>query len=127
MNAKTSERDFRAFLADLELLREGRFRMTKQQFRNALKRSIGATKDYADGCWIPFQDSPLDYILSRSHVEQKLELIKLCIRLGERSAKAKQNERREGSDRPLQKSATADSPSGEDEGLHSSPNAGSGG
>lgn len=69
-------------LLNFEWFRHGALKMTRQQFRNALKRSIGATKDYADGCWKHFQDAPLHYICSRSNVEQKLELIKLCMKLG---------------------------------------------
>ena len=69
-------------LAALRVLRDGSFEMTRQQFRNALKRSIGASKDYADGCWVPFQDSPMHYICSRTDEAQSLELVRLCMELG---------------------------------------------
>lgn len=77
-----SQRSEEAFLSDLHRLRNGSFKMTRQQFRNCLKRSIGATKGYSDGCWKHFQDAPLHYICSRSHKEQQLELVRVCLRLG---------------------------------------------
>lgn len=71
-------------LETFERFRNGAFAMTRQRFRNALKRSIGASKHYADGCWNNFQDSPLHYICSRSDQKQKLELIALCMKLSQR-------------------------------------------
>jgi hypothetical protein len=63
-------------------LRKGSFKITRQKFRNALKRSIGANKEYADGCWGSFLDSPLHYICSRSSDKQGEELIRVCMKLG---------------------------------------------
>jgi hypothetical protein len=68
-------------LSSLHEIRNGSFKVTRQMFRNSLKRSIGATKDYADGCCRHFQDSPLHYICSRSHTDQQLELVRLCLKL----------------------------------------------
>lgn len=66
-------------LAIIEHLRDGGFAMTRQKFRNCLKRSIGANKEYADGCWADFQDAPIHYICSRSNLEQKYELIRTML------------------------------------------------
>ncbi len=70
-------------------LRHGSFEMSRQQFRNALKRSIGACSQYADGCWNHFRDAPVHYICSRTDREQKLELIRVCMKL-ERRVKAQE-------------------------------------
>jgi hypothetical protein len=69
-------------LTQLHRLRAGAFRVTKQRFRNALRRSIGATPDYADPLWRHFQDSPLHYICSRTDQAQQLELVRVCLALG---------------------------------------------
>jgi len=73
-------------LSHLHQLRDGAFRVTKQRFRNALKRSIGATPDYADPLWRHFQDSPLHYICSRTDRAQQLELVKACMALGRKQS-----------------------------------------
>jgi hypothetical protein len=57
-------------------LRDGAARMTKQEFRNCLKRSIGADKDYADGCRRHFQDNPAAYLASRTPQVQSEELLR---------------------------------------------------
>ena len=51
---------------DLKLMRKGVHRMTKQDFRDSLKRSIDANEEYADGCWCLFMDSPMWYMTSRN-------------------------------------------------------------
>lgn len=76
---KLSEEDV---LAILTQVRNGSFLVTRRRFRNALKRSIGAHPNYADGCYKYFADSPLHYICSRTSNDQKLELIRICLRLG---------------------------------------------
>ena len=64
------------------MVRKGSLLMSQQQFRNCLKRSIGAAKDYADGCWNGFQDSPMHYMASRVPLSQGKELFKKCLELG---------------------------------------------
>ena len=72
-------------LGTLHILRRGAQKMTKQQFRNALKRSIGADKEYAAGAWIQFQDSPMHYLCSRNPQEQAMELVKIMMKLGQKN------------------------------------------
>jgi hypothetical protein len=71
-------------LETLFQFQRGLYRMTRQQFRNCLRRSIGATMDYADECWVPFQNNSVGYICSRTHLAQQLELIKVCMKLGKK-------------------------------------------
>lgn len=77
-----NKKEIREMKHYLCLFKAGFYCITKQKFRNALKRSIGANKDYADGCWIAFQNSPMFYVLSRTDKAQTNELIKLCVKLG---------------------------------------------
>ncbi len=72
------------------MVRKGSLEMSKQQFRNCLKR-IGATKDYADGCWNNFQDSPMHYMASRTPLYQGKVLFDKCLELG-RLQKRKEEE-----------------------------------
>ena len=69
-------------IEQLQRLQRGIHRMTRQQFRNALRRSLRADKSYADGCWIPFQDNPLGYLCTRRPQVQAEELIRVALRLG---------------------------------------------
>lgn len=67
-------------IEDVRTLKLGVDDMTLQQFRNALKRSIGANKDYADGCWIPFMNDPLGYLATRNPQKQSEELIRVALK-----------------------------------------------
>src|ERR1019366_9073798 len=62
-------------------LRDGAARMTRQQFRNCLKRSIGSNKDYADGVWIPFQDNPAAFLAHRTPQSQSRELLRVILEI----------------------------------------------
>jgi len=64
------------------IVRKGSLEMSKQQFRNCLKRSIGANKYYADLCWKDFQDSPMHYMASRTPLYQGKVLFDKCLKLG---------------------------------------------
>jgi len=55
-------------------------KITRKQFRNALKRSIGATADYADGCWNTFQDNPLGYLATRNPQSQSEALLRIALK-----------------------------------------------
>jgi hypothetical protein len=66
----------------LQQLRCGIGKITMQQFRDALKRSINANKDYADKCWDMFQKTPMYYICARHPLTEGIELVELLLRLG---------------------------------------------
>lgn len=68
-------------LALCHRLRDGAGRMTRQQFRNSLKRSIGATKDYADGCWRSFQDNPAAFLAHRNPQTQSHDLLRVMLEI----------------------------------------------
>lgn len=70
-----------AALAICHRLRDGAARMTRQQFRNCLKRSIGADKGYADNCRRHFQDNPAAYLASRTPQTQSIELLRVIFRI----------------------------------------------
>lgn len=65
-----------AVLEIVNRLARGVARMTKRQFCESLKRSIGATEDYADGCWVAFQDNPAAYLANRNPQTQSLGLLR---------------------------------------------------
>jgi hypothetical protein len=69
-------------LEDLKQFVRGANRMTRQQFRNVLRKSIGAWKDYADGCFISFKDNPAGYVTTRNPDTQGRCLIERCMELG---------------------------------------------
>jgi len=69
-------------LRELHILNRGAALMTKQQFRNALSRSIGASKDYADGCFNSFKDNPMGYLTSRNPPQQAHALIRRMMIIG---------------------------------------------
>jgi hypothetical protein len=62
-------------------LRDGAARMTRQQFRNCLKRSIGAGKDYADGVWISFENNPAAFLAHRQPQSQSHELLRVLLEI----------------------------------------------
>ncbi|HEY3379728.1 MAG TPA: hypothetical protein VGL77_19815 [Armatimonadota bacterium] len=81
LNHDSLEAEGILLLDRLNTLRRGIDLMTRQQFRNALKRSIGADKDYADGCWIAFVNYPLGYLTTRNPSRQAVELIRVALKL----------------------------------------------
>jgi hypothetical protein len=70
-------------LEDLKQFIHGSNRMTRQQFRNVLRKSIGASKDYADGCLNSFRDNPAGYVITRNPDVQGRYLIERCMELGD--------------------------------------------
>jgi len=56
--------------------------MSKQRFRNCLKRSIGAEKEDADRRYNIFYDNPLSYVCRTSNMDHSLELIRVMWNLG---------------------------------------------
>lgn len=62
-------------------LRNGAARMTKQEFRNCLKRAIRANKEYADGVRVHFQDNPAAFLAHRSPQSQSVELLKVILEI----------------------------------------------
>lgn len=76
-----AETEEAAALAICHRLRDGAARMTRQQFRNCLKRSIGAGKDYADNCRRHFQDNPAAYLASRTPQTQSTELLRVILKI----------------------------------------------
>jgi len=68
-------------LALCHRLRDGAARMSRQQFRNSLNRSIGATKDYADGCWVSFQNNPAAFLAHRNPQTQSHDLLRVILEI----------------------------------------------
>ena len=68
-------------LVACQRLREGASRMSPEAFRGCLKRSIGASKDYADVCWVSFQDDPVGYLASRNPQSQSREIIRVILEI----------------------------------------------
>lgn len=62
-------------------LRDGAARMTRQQFRDSLKRSIGATKDYADANWVSFQNNPAAFLAHRNPQSQSEDLLNVILEI----------------------------------------------
>lgn len=62
-------------------LRDGAARMTRQQFRNSLNRSIGATKDYADANWVSFQNNPAAFLAHRNPQTQSHDLLRVILEI----------------------------------------------
>lgn len=69
----------RELLNICHLIWDGSCRVTQQDFRDALSRSILASAQYADENYIPFRDNPLGYLTTRNPSAQSPELIKLII------------------------------------------------
>ena len=63
---------------DLKRLSRGVHRISFKEFDQALAQSIGATTDYSRGCWVPFQDNPLGYMVSRRPEKQGELLLDLA-------------------------------------------------
>ena len=68
-------------LAICHRLRDGAARMTRQQFRNCLKRAIGADADYADNVWISFENNPAAFLAHRNPESQSIELIRVILEI----------------------------------------------
>ena len=68
-------------LALCHRLRDGAARMTRQQFRNALTRSIGSTKDYSDNVRPNFQDNPAAFLAHRNPQSQSEELLRVILEI----------------------------------------------
>jgi len=79
VNGSAAEID--SALALCHRLRDGAARMTRQQFRNCLKRSIGANKDYADGVRVSFQNNPAAFLAHRNPQTQSQELLRVILEI----------------------------------------------
>jgi hypothetical protein len=55
--------------------------MTKEQFRECLKRSINADADYADGVINHFRDNPAAFLAHRSPQTQSTELLRVLLEI----------------------------------------------
>lgn len=80
-------------LAFCHRLRDGAARMTRQQFRNCLKRAIGADKDYADGVWISFQNNPAAFLAHRNPQSQSEEVLRVILEITQPPTLTAQRER----------------------------------
>lgn len=67
-------------LAALHLIWDGTERVTRAEFRAALKQSIGADSDYADLCYTRFKDNPAGYLTSRQPQSQSIALLDLILK-----------------------------------------------
>ncbi len=76
-----SASEIESALALCHRLRDGAARMTRQQFRNCLKRSIGANKDYADGVRVSFQNNPAAFLAHRNPQTQSQELLRVILEI----------------------------------------------
>ena len=79
--ASGSAAEIDSALALCHRLRDGAARMTRQQFRNCLKRSIGADKDYADGVRASFQNNPAAFLAHRNPQTQSQELLRVILKI----------------------------------------------
>lgn len=68
-------------LALCHRLRDGAARMTRQQFRNCLKRAIGADKSYSDQIIVHFRDNPAAFLAHRNPQSQSEELLKVILKI----------------------------------------------
>jgi hypothetical protein len=66
-------------LQDLEDVFRGFGKITIDEFRAVLKETIGASRDYADGCWGPFVSCPIGYCASRQPIIQGTKLTQLAL------------------------------------------------
>lgn len=60
-------------------LRNGAARMTKQQFRDCLKRAIDADADYSDNVRVQFQNNPAAFLAHRNPQSQSEELLAVLL------------------------------------------------
>ena len=81
MHRKATKRAVADALEICHRLRNGAARMTRQQFRNALKKAIGADKDYADNVRVHFQNNPAAFLAHRQPQSQSTELLKVVLRI----------------------------------------------
>ncbi len=77
----TSDKEIESALSLCHRLQSGAAKMSREQFRASLRLSIGASKEYADGVYITFKDSPSSYLASRNPQSQSLDLIRIILDL----------------------------------------------
>lgn len=81
MTCSAASSEIEAALALCHRLRDGAARMSRQQFRNSLNRSIGATKEYADANWVSFQNNPAAFLAHRNPKTQSHDLLRVILEI----------------------------------------------